>query len=153
MLSLKSECQKVLTPFVYKVLGISLLAFVLKVLIQSAVVFPALAEVSYTIRNLVIGFIHLLMLGGLSMFAFAMISRILNKPMSKPGVVVFVSGILITELLLFIQGFMQWQSWGFMKYYYELIATGSILILMGIIILLYQVFRSDKFYKSENKKA
>ena len=47
-------------------INIGLFSLAFKILIQSAVVIPDIAIVAYTIRNFVIGFIHLIMLGAIS---------------------------------------------------------------------------------------
>ena len=51
-------------------IGIAFACFILKILMQSAVIIPSMATVSYTIRNFVIGFIHLILLGVISHFIF-----------------------------------------------------------------------------------
>jgi len=144
MLRTKNDFKTLFTPFQYRVLLIALIAFLIKVLVQSVVVIPALAEISYTIRNLVIGFIHLLMLGGLSLFAFSMLSQITGVSLNKNGTTIFIIGVISTELLLFGQGLMQWQGWGFMPRYYEMVALGSVLIVLGVLIILYHLWNVKK---------
>ncbi len=144
LIKVKSPIKKSLTPHIYNILMVSLLALVLKILIQSLVAIPALAEVSYTIRNFVIGFIHLLMLAGLSLFAFGMISKIQARSLSFVGIVIFIFGVVLTEVLLFLQGLMQWQGWGIMTYYYEMIVAGSIIIVIGVIIILVNLIKKKK---------
>jgi hypothetical protein len=140
----KIQVSSFAIPYVYKVLVLVFVVFVLKILVQTVVVIPFLAEVSYSIRNLVIGFIHLLMLGGLSLFAFAMISSILGRPLHIFGTILFIIGIFLTEVLLFGQGLMQWQGWGIMNYYYEMIAAASSIIIVGIAMIIYNVYYQSK---------
>ncbi len=131
----RKEIKSYIPKYMYSIFVVSLLALVLKIVIQAIVVIPYMAEVSYTIRNFVIGFIHLLMLGSLSLFAFGSISQILKKALSKWGTWIFVIGVVLSELLLFVQGFMVWQGWGFMPHYYLLLGLASGLILIGVIII------------------
>ncbi|MFT4533442.1 MAG: hypothetical protein ACI9P5_000791 [Saprospiraceae bacterium] len=144
LIKIKTPIKKTVTPYIYDILKLSLLALVLKILIQSMVAIPALAEVSYTIRNFVIGFIHLLMLGGLSLFAFGMISKIQARSLNFVGIIFFISGLVLTEILLFVQGLMQWQGWGIMKYYYEMVSAGSLLIVIGLIIILLNLIKKKR---------
>ncbi|MEZ4987274.1 MAG: hypothetical protein R2795_19895 [Saprospiraceae bacterium] len=58
-------------------LRISFATFATKVLMQTLVVVPFVAEAAYTIRNYVIGFIHLLLLGAVSGF---LLSRLVEEP-------------------------------------------------------------------------
>jgi len=87
-------------------LSISLLSFCIKVIIQTLVVIPYFATVSYTIRNFVIGFIHLLMLGCLSSFIIAMNHQFFerNKKFSI-GIKIFVFAVVISELILFYKDY------------------------------------------------
>ena len=140
----KASLRSNLSTYTYTVLWVALLALVLKTLIQTAVVIPAMAEISYSIRNFVIGFIHLLMLGGLSLFAFGMTAEIFCRPLSPTGTKVFVLGVVTTELLLFGQGVMQWQGWGFMNYYYGMIATASIFIIVGVVLILLDLYHKTQ---------
>jgi hypothetical protein len=108
---------------------------VLKILIQTAVAIPYLAKISYTIKNFVIGFIHLLMLGTITVFLIAiyeMTSRqLIGK--SKIGLNIFLIGFLLSEGLLFLQGYMLWMEWGFLPYYYQAILIISCLMPIGLL--------------------
>ncbi|MBT8233910.1 MAG: hypothetical protein KJN84_14855, partial [Bacteroidia bacterium] len=122
--------------------GIAFLSLAFKMLIQTFVAIPYLATISYTIRNFVIGFVHLLMLGALSAFVFGLM-RFLNIRVSRLGITIFLAAILLTELMLFGQGLLIWMRLGFIPYYYILIAVFSLLFPLGIGIILYN-FRFDK---------
>ena len=125
--------------YAFSVFMIAALALGLKVLIQTMVAIPAVAEISYTIHNFVIGFIHLLMLGSLSLFAFGAISLVITRPLHSWGTWLFIIGIVITEAALFIQGIMLWQEMGFMPRYYLVLAIGSSIILLGLCIVMINV--------------
>jgi hypothetical protein len=135
------EFKKHISSYTSSVFSIAMVALILKILIQTVVVIPALAEVSYTIRNFVIGFIHLLMLGSLSLFAFGTIAHLIKSKLSILGTSIFVIGVILTELLLFGQGLMLWQGFGFMPNYYFFIAIGSGVILIGLIVIFIHFLR------------
>jgi hypothetical protein len=115
--------------FIYVGIG----CFILKVLIQTAVVIPSIAEVGYTIRGFVIGFLHLILLGVITMFLFGLGLRfgLLNNR-GRPGGLLVLIGFLIVELLLFVQGILLWAEAGFMKYYHEALVGASVAILIGV---------------------
>tara|TARA_Y100000385_G_scaffold291514_1_gene369970 strand:+ start:3409 stop:4629 length:1221 start_codon:yes stop_codon:yes gene_type:complete len=125
--------KSMLSQYAFIAFVIAAFALSIKKIIQAIVVIPSIAQISYTVHNFVIGFIHLLMLGCLSLFAFGSISIIVNQYLSKFGTWIFIFGIVSTELLLFIQGIMFWQGWGFMPHYYLQLAIGSTFIFLGII--------------------
>ncbi|MDF1697962.1 MAG: hypothetical protein P1U56_19095 [Saprospiraceae bacterium] len=136
-----NEIKHSFNKYVYWVFCIALIALIIKIVVQAAVVIPYMAAVSYTIRNFVIGFIHLLLLGCLSMFAFGCISIIMDLKLDKIGTLVFVTGIICTEAILFIQGLMLWMGQGFIPSYYLILAVFSLFILIGLLIVLVRLIQ------------
>ncbi len=127
--------KELISKDVKVLLYISFLSFTLKVLIQSFVVIPYIATISYTIRNFVIGFIHLLMLGCLSAFIMAVYQIIGQRNVIlSNGIKLFIFAVVLTEILLFVQGLFLWFGLGFVDYYYETIFAVSILMPLGILI-------------------
>jgi hypothetical protein len=119
---------------------ISLACFVLKILMQSCVVSPHIAVVAYTIRNFVVGFIHLILLGTLTSFIFATALE-LNwlRPQIfrvKLGLSIFLLGFTLSETLLFFQGTLLWAQKGFLPSYYLLLFVFSLLLPLGISLLI-----------------
>lgn len=112
-------------------------SLVLKILVQSVVVIPYFATIGYTIRNFVIGFIHLIMLGVIShfLFSYALERRVFDvrNVLFRIGIWLFFSGFLGSELLLLIQGLMFWGAKGFIPGYYFWLMTVSALIPLGIL--------------------
>lgn len=138
----REEIKGFFNRYIYNLLFLSLLALALKIIVQAIVVIPYMAEISYTIRNFVIGFIHLLMLGCLSLFAFAIISVLMDKKLSNFGTWVFSIGVVLSELILFVQGLMLWQGMGFMPSYYMILSATSSLIFVGVLIISIQLYRT-----------
>ncbi|MEZ5055634.1 MAG: hypothetical protein R2879_01220 [Saprospiraceae bacterium] len=123
-----------------KLMVFGLICFIFKILAQSVLIIPAFATIAYTIRNFVIGFLHLLLLGMVTTFLlfFALnILKTVNRKLLKAGSILLFSGIISTELLLFFQGAMFWQAKGFLPFYYELIFGLSLLMPAGILLLLF----------------
>jgi len=143
----RKEIAKAFSSYIYMVFFIALLALSIKIIIQAIVVIPYMAEVSYTIRNFVIGFIHLLMLGCLSLFAFGSISKIIGRALSRLGTLIFIWGVVSSEILLFAQGFMVWQGWGFMPFYYGAVGVASGFILLGVFVIFIELLKLKKHPK------
>lgn len=124
---------------------ISFLSFACKVIIQASVVIPLVAEAAYTIRNYVIGFVHLILLGAISFFLFVLILHqkqlTVQVRTSQWGIGLMIAGFLLSELLLFLQGTMLWGAKGFLPYYYEMLFVSSLLIPLGILVFLMAIKR------------
>ncbi len=122
--------------------------FVLKILIQAAVVIPYLATVAYTIRGYVVGFVHLILLGILTPFVlgYAGRSSLLNlrPPLTKTGIALLLAGFLSSEALLFFQGTLLWAAKGFLPHYHELLFLISVLMPTGVGLILAGALRNDE---------
>ncbi|MEE9372820.1 MAG: hypothetical protein V3V00_07170, partial [Saprospiraceae bacterium] len=68
-----SSIRRKLQGWILALFSIAVLSFIMKIVVQSAVVIPYIATVAYTIRLYVIGFIHLILLACITaaVFAFA----------------------------------------------------------------------------------
>lgn len=125
----------------------ALLCLVIKIAIQTLSILPEVAQIAPQIRNFVIGFIHLTMLGVISGFLFAFIlqSPLVNKKSKilSFGLYSFIAGFLTTECILFIQGCLYYFSVGMMPNYYLLLFVCSILLPLGILLLILSILTHD----------
>lgn len=119
---------------------LSFFSFGFKILIQSAVIIPAIAVVAYTIRNYAMGFLHLMLIGMVTLFLFGFATQMklirLDNLLGKIGVRVFIVGFILSEAVLFLQGTMFWGAMGFMPYYYELLFGVSAMLPLGLFCIL-----------------
>jgi len=129
-------------------LGFALICFALKIGMQTTSLFPEIAQLSAQIRNFVIGFIHLLMLGVITgfLFAFLLQNKFINpeSKLVKWGIASFLTGFLSTELLLFIQGGMYYFGIGSIPHYYPVLFVFSAFLAVGILLIATSVFRNFK---------
>ena len=120
------------TPWMRGLIGVALLAMAFKVMAQAVVAVPAVADMALTLRNYVIGFIHMNTLGAATaiLLAFAVMRRWLreDRRSTRWALVLFAAGFVISELLLFAQGTMFWAGWGMMPGYYWLLFGASVLL-------------------------
>jgi hypothetical protein len=119
---------------------LALLCFAGKILVQTAVAIPFVAQAAYTIRNYVIGFFHLILLG---MSTSVILGYAIHKGwlsdrglLARLGLGCWVVGFLGSELILFLQGTLFWGNMGFMPYYYESLFAVSALIPLGVGLIL-----------------
>jgi hypothetical protein len=130
-----------LQPISRVLLLISIFALLAKILIQTAVVLPSVAQISYTIKNFVVGFIHLLMLGCLTLFLFSYFKEQLKFYLDKVGLGFTLFGIITTELLIFLQGLWIWMEWGIWSAYYNLMTLASLILVIGVWIIIFNYKR------------
>ena len=125
---------------------IALISFVIKIIIQTAVIVPQIGVVAYTIRNFVLGFIHLLLLGMATGFLLGFAANeniiLLKNKMAKAGLLFLLAGIILSELILFGQGVLLWSQVGFLPAYYILIFGVSVLMPAGILLFIYPQYFS-----------
>lgn len=78
-----------------------------KLLLQAGSVIPSLSKLAFGFRPIVIGYLHLVLLGVISLFLFFYVSKTklvnLNK-LTGIGIVVFTIGVIFNEILLMVQG-------------------------------------------------
>lgn len=121
-------------------LMIAFLCFSIKILVQAAVVIPFIAKAAYTIRNYVIGFFHLMLLGIAThlVLGFAVWTRLLPVKANavKWGLVLFMAGFALSEAVLFLQGSMFWAAMGFLPGYYLMLTIVSALMPAGLILVI-----------------
>ncbi|MBZ4044744.1 cbb3-type cytochrome c oxidase subunit I [Flavobacterium hibisci] len=119
---------------------LALCSLFLKVGIQLLTIFPNLAEVSHQIRNFVIGFIHLTTLGIITGFLLGILlqNKMLspNSTLLKTGVKCFISGYILTEVLLFLQGLFFFFGEGSISGYYQGILIFSIFLVLGLALIM-----------------
>ena len=95
---------------------------------------------AYTLRNYVIGFIHLITLGMLSMLLIAVALKgnmiAMRNRLAPAGLVILIVGIAGSEFLLFLQGTLLWWSMGFLPWYHEGLLLISIGLPLGLVLLI-----------------
>lgn len=88
---------------------------ILKVLLQGLVIFPSLAIVSHSIREFIVGYIHLILLGGMTLTAAGILLKehiLRSNTWSKIGWVGMVITFIIMEVILFSYAILTWQGMG-----------------------------------------
>lgn len=125
-----------------------LISMVLKVLFQSFSVVPEVNEASIQIRNLVIGFIHLLMLGVISgaLLFFLSLEGVFKqrKIVAQIGLSLFMLGFVLSEAYLFLQGVMYYFNLGEISAYHQSLFVWSAFIVLGIMLVLINVIATNK---------
>ncbi|WP_290791307.1 hypothetical protein [Flavihumibacter sp. UBA7668] len=115
---------------------LSLLAFCIKILLQSLSVIPGLSSYAFAYRPVVIGYLHLVLLGFVSLFLLGwMIEKkllLLVEGRLSRWCWLFIIGILITELTLMAQGVSAMFYWA-IPHTNELLLVAAFCLFFGIL--------------------
>lgn len=126
---------KLNTSLYFKIfISIGLSSLFLKIFFQLATIHPLIATAGYNYRNLLIGFIHLLMLGAISSIIISLIIftfKIEKSHLFKTSILLFIAGIISTEVLMASQGFTNIVGES-IKYYFHFMFFGSLILFLGI---------------------
>lgn len=119
-------------------------SFFLKILLQSGSLIPSLADSLILHTNFVIGFIHLTMLGLITGFLLLFLLDFPNfqgqRRFLKVGIYLFISGVVLTEAILFIQGWLFYFDGNMIKKYHLLLFLASVILVLGILIIALQIY-------------
>jgi len=79
---------------------------ILKIILQALSAIPYLGNFAFGLRPVVVAYLHLCFLGIVSFFIIGSIDRLLpdQQKLSRPGMALFVAGVIIQEVLLMAQG-------------------------------------------------
>jgi len=117
---------------------LAIIAFGLKTILQMGTVIPWLGKLVFGDRAVIIGYLHLVLLGFTTLYLLAHLlqTNILNtqNSLTKKGILVFATGVIINEVILMTQGLgnMLWFS---SKVYAWLLWVVSIWLFLGAIFI------------------
>ena len=129
-----------------KLLLLSGIAFSIKLLLQLVSTHPALSQMAFGFRPIVIGYLHLVLLGVITIFVLGYIISmkfLTTGKYFKQGVWLFISGIIINETLLMLQG-VTGLSYTIIPYINESLFGTSIILFSGLFMLNWQIQDRDR---------
>ncbi|MEW9701313.1 hypothetical protein [Paenibacillus sp. SI8] len=120
-------------------LHLALMALAVKMVLETTSAIPALEALVFSTRSIVIGYLHLVLLGFVScaMLAIAFHLQWLNvrARLKILGCVLFIAGFMTNELILFLDGLFNWMYASSFPFVSISLLAASLLMLMGIAIL------------------
>ena len=131
---LKNPGVSHLSKLLFSLVGV---AFTIKILLQLGSTIPAISELAFGFRPIVIAYLHLVLLAIISVFllAYSFSNKLINTSrFSVIGILVFVCGVFMNEILLTLQGILSF-SYTHLPHINELLFSVSIIMLSGLIIL------------------
>ncbi|MCD6011009.1 MAG: hypothetical protein K0Q79_871 [Flavipsychrobacter sp.] len=126
-----------LSKLPYIIILLSLVAFSIKFVLQLGSTVPMLSNIAFGFRPIVIGYLHLVLLGCISLFLIGYtiyLGVIETSIQYKIALAVFVAGIILNELVLMVQGFAA-MNYISVPYINEMLFCVAIIIFTGLVIL------------------
>ena len=146
--SIRKQAHRQVPAWGRWLVGVALVSMAMKVLVQGAVAVPAIATMAFTIRHYVMGFIHMNTLGTMTMLLLAYAVMYgwceARQPLARWGIRAVITGIIASEVLLFLQGTFFWLGWGLIPGHYWHLFLASALIPIGVGLILVQTLIRDR---------
>ncbi len=124
------------------------LALSIKLLLQLCSTIPSLSTLAFGFRPIVIGYLHLVLLGVITLFlvGYMLAGNVLciNKK-TIAGVIIFTSGIVINEIFLMAQGVAA-LTYNNIPFINECLLIAALIMFTGLLLL---VISQNKNYKSD----
>ncbi len=117
---------------------LSATALSIKVLLQLASVIPALSKFAFGFRPVVIGYLHLMFLGVITLFIIGYCKKndfISTGKKGNRGIIIFVGGIILNELLLMIQG-LSYMNYVSVPYVNVWLLIAAVVMFAGILLMI-----------------
>lgn len=119
------------------ILACSAVALSVKLLLQLGSTIPSLSDLAFGFRPIVIGYLHLVLLGVVSLFLLGSMfaeAFLYNNKISVAGVYIFAGAVIINELLLMVHGVaaITYTSLPFIN---EMLLAAAILMFTGALLM------------------
>ncbi len=138
-----------LSPLARWMLTFAGFALTIKLLLQLGSVIPSLSTLSYSFRPIIIGYLHLVLLGVFTLFILGYMFAyriVIPKKKAWWGVIIFTIGVILNELILLLQG-VTYMGYFPLPYMNESLLGVSLIMLTGllfIVIMMREPLESEK---------
>lgn len=127
-------------------LALAAIALSIKILLQVGSIYRPLNQLVFGFRPIVIGYLHLVFLGVISIFLIGYIVAakfIVKNKKVITGIAIFVSGVFFNEILLMVQGIsaLNYKTLPFIN---ESLLGAAIVIFSGVFTMILGLFQNDK---------
>ncbi|HSP41139.1 MAG TPA: hypothetical protein VLN46_06880, partial [Gillisia sp.] len=114
----------------------------IKILMQLLTAFPYFAELSYNFIDFVVGYLHWVFLGVVSITLFAFLDHFGLFKITKPVFYIYLTGFLLSEALIFYKGLAIWMALPFLSDYFIVLVGISALIPIAVFMILAKNLKS-----------
>lgn len=128
--------QQVFPQKIFWILALSGLLWVVKLLLQTLSVFPYFADLAYQFPDFIIGYLHWVFLGIISLALFGLTTSFDLLTLSQKLMSLFLIGFAATELLIFYRAMAQWLDMPLPSQFLFALFLASLVLFIGITGLL-----------------
>lgn len=126
-------------------LNVTLILLLVKSTMELGLIFPAISNSVYDTRSIIVGYLHLTLLGFVSIFTMAQYQMLdildTKQKWMRIGFIIFFIGFCINEMFLFAMGLATWMNIYLIPMYLEGLLVASILLFIGITILTISIYK------------
>ena len=131
---------------------LSCVALTIKLLLQLGSTHPALSQLAFGFRPIVIGYLHLVLLGVISIFILGYSISMKLTDQGKyfnQGLWIFIAGIMINEVLLMLQG-VTGLSYIILPFINESLFITAVIMFIGLLLLNLPFRKKKEIHQSDN---
>lgn len=136
------KLRKTLSPFTRFLLTLAGLFLAVKILMQLLTAVPYFVDLSYNIIDFVVGYLHLVFLGVVSVALFGFLQYFRLVQISKTTFYIYLTGFLLSESLIFYKGLAIWLALPFVSNYFAMLLVVSGLIPLAVALMLIKNLKS-----------
>ncbi len=139
-----SRLQKVFSPFTGFLLKLAAVFLVVKILMQLISAIPYFADLAFRYNDFVIGYLHWVFLGVISIALFAFLKATGLMRISRFVFGIYLTGFILSEILLFYRGSSLWLRLPFFEDHFITLLVVSSLLPISVGIILFRTILTKK---------
>jgi len=119
------------------IIGLSMMALSIKLLLQLGSTIPSLSDLAFGFRPIVIGYLHLVLLGVITLFLIGYIFSEMHFGLNKVttlGLFVFAGAVVLNEIVLMVQGTAA-MSYHIIPFVNEMLLCAALLLFTGAFLM------------------
>jgi hypothetical protein len=131
------ELKGILPATAKYILGLSAAALSIKLLLQLGSTIPALSDLAFGFRPIVIGYLHLVLLGVVTLFLLGYLFSEMHFRLSRlttTGIFIFAVAVILNEIVLMVQGVAA-ISYNIIPYVNEMLLGTALLLFTGALLM------------------
>lgn len=138
------------SPFLTLLLKVTAVLLMIKLILQLLSALPRFARLAFTFPDFVIGYLHWVFLGVVSILLFVFLAHGRLLRLSKWVFWLYFTAFVLTETLIFYKGLATWLEFNLFEDYFRLLAYSSLIfpVTIGIMLLRNLLRKSQTSFNS-----
>lgn len=140
----RKEIKRKCAGLFYNLLKLTALLFLAKLILQLIGAIPYFAEVTTYNKDFIIGYLHWIFLGVVSIALLGFLNHFKLIQLSKNSMILYLIGFITTEVFIFYKGIVVWLKLPLIDYYFEYLVMLSCILLLAIGVIFGIQFKKIK---------